>query len=108
MEMENNSNSAVNVASKRGKSLIPWRDPIKAIHSTCRLSRSCDQLNGDGIGLNRTKFVSEMESFGFAKLDAVKLFVFLRNASEKSLEQWTQEHQDLLSRALLRRSSKET
>jgi hypothetical protein len=71
------------------------------------LDRSCIQLltnvtveymvnvfccYGEGFDLNPKDFKSEMESYGLSKLDAGKLFMFLRNVSVKPVEEWEAQH----------------
>ena len=47
---------------------------------------------GEGFDLNPKEFKSEMESYGLSKLDAGKLFMFLRNVSVKPVEEWEAQH----------------
>jgi hypothetical protein len=52
--------------------------------------------NGVGSEPNPQMFKTEMESFGMSKLDAIKLNVYIRDTSEKTFEEWLEEHQDLI------------
>lgn len=57
----------------------------------------------DGVGTepNPKEFKAEMESYGMKKLDAHKLSMYLRDASEKSFEQWALEHENMDGPSLL-------
>ena len=47
---------------------------------------------GEGDELNPKEFKSEMEAYGLSKLDAGKLFLFLRNVSTKPVQEWEAEY----------------
>ena len=85
--------------------------PVEQIVDEALLDKSCIEklttitieylvnvfcCDGEGDELNPKDFKAEMEAWGLAKLDAGKLFMFLRNASNKPFDEWQQAHCCLL------------
>ena len=89
------------------RKLNMFTNVVDQIVDEANLDRTCSHLlinitvkyavnvfccHGEGFELNPKEFKSEMESYGFHKLDAGKLFMFLRDVSIKPFGEWEAQH----------------